>query len=339
MPNDSDSVRIDRLISELRRRRIGYREMLAPYLAENDLGKAQGWEKLTAKLMEADSDLKTKALAALERLHVGLVVAGTKDVFVFELSDADIAQLGGEVLGVVPPPSPYRDFFPFMADATTLASMNRDHVLIERHVHDSGDVSFVLGAKRTFEEREVYELSDVTAAVRDAFAGFDEFIAVRRTDYQVFDVVTIRPRLRRLEVLIDDPDRAHSMETPDTRCQTVLGRMAASLPTLAPIYESDSPIDLAPCIGAMYGNRREGRVVRLSFRSPSGSVNKGLVPTQTDLRTDDFHEHGVHGVGTITPYDITVAWDQLEEHSGTVQMQIGMPLSPEFNSLALANCP
>jgi hypothetical protein len=327
MPTEPEATRIERLIAELRRRRIGYREMLAPYLVENDLGKAQGWDKLIAKLTDADAETKARALTVLERLHVGLVVAGTKDLFVFELSDSDIEQLGNEVVGVVPPASRYRDFFPFMADATTLAAMDRNHVLIDRHVHDNGDVSFILGAKRTYEEREVYELSEVTAAVRDAFVGFDEFIAVRRTDYQVFDVLTIRPNLRRLEVLIDDPDRAHSTETTDTRCQTVLGRMAASLPTLAPIYETDTPIDLAPCIGAMYNNAREGRVVRLSFRSPSGSVNKGLVPTQTDLRTDEFHEHGVHGVGTITPYDITVAWDQLEARSGTVQVQISMPLS------------
>lgn len=322
---DQDDKLLEALVAEIERR-LGYREF-APFLAQHGLGKAQGWDKFLGKLKDAGPDLKRQALIALKDLHSALVVAGTKDVFIFELSDEDVEALAAEVEDVEPSESPYSRCFPFSLDQAALAQQSRDHVLAERIIYESGDVSFVLAAKRTFEERDKYSLDEVNQAVRDAFVGFDEFIAVKRSNYQIFDVVTIRPHLRRLEVLIDEPDRAFGTEDSNARCQMVLGRLSTLIPSLGPIYERDTPIDLAPCIGSMYHRRTEGRVTRLSFRSPSGSVNKGLVPTQTDLRTDDFHEYGVQGVGQIAPYDVTIAWDNLAGERGTVAGRIGMPLS------------
>lgn len=308
------------------RDKIQYRDLTA-ILKKEDLPSAAGWEKLILKLDEEDHETATKALTILRELQRGLVVAGTKALFVYELDQALSAPLATAVAELNMPDGNYTASFPRALSENSLKQLSFDHELAARMLRPNGDVTLVFCAKRHKEERVTYDTSEVTDAVKEAFAGYDEFIAIRRTDYQVFDVVTVRRSLHRIEVLIDHPDRIAGTETAQLRCLSILGRLSTLVPGFAHIYEADQPLNLLPCINALYSTGTEGRVTKLSFRTPTKSVNRAALGSDEDLRTEAFHEGGVERVGEITPYDVTVIWDSIINVRGSVGVRVGMPLS------------
>jgi hypothetical protein len=243
-------------------------------------------------------------------------------VFIFELDEDATAAIAATLADLTPANSAYSEAYPFAISETALRGLDAEHQLVRKEIHSSGDVSLVLCAKRRTEERLTYSMDEVTLAVREAFDGFEEFVAVKRSDYQVFDVLNFRPRLRRLEVLIDQPAKLRSPETPEARCISVLGRVATLSSHLAALYEANSPMNLIRCISGMYHAASEGRVSHLSFRAPTGSNNKAAVASQ-DLRLEDFHKYGVRAVGDVQPYDVTIAWDTVATSIGAVSVQVG----------------
>lgn len=215
----------------------------------------------------------------------------------------------------------------WLAPETALRVLPSDHELTAKVAHENGDVSLIFCAKRAVDEQVRYQANQVTAAVRDAFAGYDEFIAIRRMDYQVFDVLTVRPKLNRLELLIDHPDRIRLPESTDARTLGLLGRTMMLVPSLKTIYEQNEPLNLLACINNLLQAKTEGRVSRLYFRSPTDSVKKEAMTVNKDLRVEVFHKAGVEAVGAITPFDVTVAWENLFNAKGAVSVRIGAPIS------------
>jgi len=320
--------KFDALLSSVRAR-WSYRDLTTLFKMEG-LGTATGWEAMLTQLNEADATTSEKAERLLKGLNSDLALAGTKDVHIFDgLSPDDRVKLEAS-LGVITPPtsSRYCSTFPLSLGETELASMSSDHGLAGLVRRVNGDVSLVLCARRSAEERMHYRYSEVTDAVRTAFTDFDEFITVKKTNYQVFDVLTFRPRLARIEVLIDQPGMIRGPETSESRCLAILGRAMTLIPALQSIYDANKPLNLFPCISSIYHKSGEGRVSKLSFRSPTDSTKRETMTSQKDLRTEKFHAAGVKAVGDITPYDITVIWDSLSSNiaSGT-GVQIGMPIT------------
>lgn len=319
--------KFDALLSNIQAR-WAYRDLNVILKAEG-LGGPVGWEALLARLNEADGELSAKADKLLRRLNGDLAIAGTKDVHVFPLDPADALKLADAMAAVVPlVAGKYTARYPLSLPDTDLKAMSVDHELAASVHHPNGDVSLVLCAKRSDEERVHYDYSEVTAAVQSAFTGVDEFITIKKTDFQVFDVLTVRRQLARVEVLIDQPGLMRLPETSESRCLRILGRAMTLLPVLQPLYESNTPLNLFPCISAIYHKATEGRVSRLSFRSPTESIKKESMTSRKDLRTEAFHDAGVKAVGDIIPYDITVIWDSLSANvaSGT-GVRIGLPIA------------
>lgn len=298
------------------------RAVLAAHQVEAPTSKAKLFEKF-GQLGGSEAE---RVGGILGDLCADLAVAGTKDVFIFDLAEDDAASIAASFSGLVSPENAYSAMFPLPLSESDLKGQTTDHEFVRKIVYPSGDVSLVLCAKRSQEERVSYEYSQVTDAVKEAFSDFDQFIAVRRIDYQVFDIVTVRKSLRRLEVLIDQPSRIRAPTTSRSRCNVVLGRLSTLVADIQVIYESHSPLNLSPCISALYHAPHEGRVSQMSFRAPTGSVNKGSpVPTQ-DLRSEKFHAGGFEAVGDVTPYDVTISWDNLVRSQGEVSLQVGMPM-------------
>jgi hypothetical protein len=210
---------------------------------------------------------------------------------------------------------------------TALKALALDHELTAKVAHENGDISLIYCARRTVDEQVRYKANEVAAAVRDAFAGYDEFIAIRRMDYQIFDVMTVRPKLNRLELLIDHPDRIRLPETSEGRTLGLLGRTTTLVPSLNPVYEKNAPLNLFACINNLLQAKTEGRVSRLSFRSPTDSVKKESMTASKDLRVEVFHAAGVQAVGAITPFDITVAWEKLVNAKGGISVRVGAPIA------------
>jgi hypothetical protein len=317
--------RIKKLLEEIRQK-YSLSE-LRKILKAEDLGSAPGWEKLTERFLEANGELKSRAEVLLKGLHGDLILAGTKDLQIFELADGQ-GVLIAEAFAAIHPASPsFGVSYPLSVAETVLRGLTFDHELTAKIEHKSGDVSLVFCARRTMEEQDRYKTNEVAAAVREAFNGYEEFIAIRRMEYQIFDVVTVRRALDRIEVLVDYPDRLRSQESTDQRVLALLGRLASSVPILTATYETNLPMNLFACINNLLQSKNEGRVSKLSFRSPTDSVKKEAMTANKDLRVEVFHKAGVEAVGAITPFDVTVAWESLMNSNGSVDVRIGAPIS------------
>ena len=307
-----------------------YRDLSA-ILKSEDIAptKGYGWDALHDHFNGADAALAAKATKVLSDLIGDLALAGTKDVHIFELSASSVQGIAAAMAAIVPPSQGvYKLAYPMPLREAALKVMSTDHELSATVHRPNGDVSLVLCARRTAEERNRYQFSQVTAAVKQAFSDVDEIITIKKTDYQVFDVLTVRPRLERIEVLVDQPELLRGKETSEMRCLSILGRAQTLVPGLAPLYETNSPLNLYPCINAIYRTATEGRVAKMSFRSPTDSKKREEMTSEKDLRSEPFHAAGVQKVGDITPYDITVIWDFLSQNiSGGSGVQIGMPIT------------
>ncbi|SDO16204.1 hypothetical protein [Polaromonas sp. JS666] len=300
---------------------------LRAILKEEGLVTAVGWDQLAERFEEGDAALQIKGEKILKQIHGDLILGGTKDVHIFDLQKGEASKIA-EVLKDIEPASPsYGAIYPLALSETALRELPYDYELAGKVAYPNGDISLVYCAKRTVEEQVRYGTNEVAAAVRDAFAGFDEFIAIRKMDFQVFDVLTVRPKLDRIEILIDYPDRIRGPETSEGRCLSILGRTVTLVPSLNSTYEHNKPLNLLACINNLYQKKNEGRVSRLLFRSPTDSVKKESMTSSKDLRIETFHAAGVVAVGTITPYDVTVTWDKLIGVQGTVGVRVGTPIS------------
>ena len=321
----TDKARFKKLIEEIRQK-YSLPE-LRLILKSEELGTAPGWDQLAERLAEADPALKTKAEGVLKRLHSDLILGGTKDLQIFDLPPGEGALIAAALADFEPSSANFGATYPLSLSETELRALPIDHDLTAKVTYENGDVSLVFCAKRMVDEQVRYKASEVATAVRDAFAGFDEFIAVRRMDYQIFDVLTVRSRLNRLELLIDYPDRIRLPESTDTRVLGMLGRVSTMVPALKIVYEQNAPINLLACINNLLQAKNEGRVSRLYFRSPTDSVKKEAMTANKDLRVEVFHAAGVQAVGAITPFDITIAWEALLNSKGAVSVRVGAPIT------------
>jgi hypothetical protein len=317
--------RFKKLLSDLRQKYS--LADLRVILKDEELGNAPGWDQLASRLEGSDSTLQSKAEQVLTRLHGDLILAGTKNVHIFELPQGAAEKIISE-LDLIEPSSPnFGATYPFPLSESALRGLTNEYELVAKTANSSGDVSLVFCARRTFEDRVHYDTNEVTAAVQAAFAGFDKFIAIRQVDFQVFDILTVRASLDRLEVLIDYPDRIQKPETTEDRCLALLGRAASAVPILTDVYARNSPLNLFACINNLYQSKSEGRVSRLYLRSPTDSIKKESMTSAKDLRTEKFHAAGVLAVGAVTPFDVTITWDSLINVKGKVDAQVGTSMT------------
>jgi hypothetical protein len=296
-------------------------------LKQAGLPSGAGWDKLELQLEGLLGDQREKAWSLLVKLRADLILAGTKDAFLFELDEAQASAISDSLATVAVSAGNFSPSYPRPLSETGLAVLTFDHELVDKVVRRNGDVSLVFCARRTREDRVTYGMNEVTEAVRSSFVGFDQFIAIKRIDYQVFDVLTVRRSLRRLEVLVDFPDRIRPPESAESRCLSMMGRLAMNIPELQTIYQKNSPINLAPCISGLYQAKTEGRVSKLSFRTPTKSVNRGAMTSKDDLRNENFHRGGVEKAGQVTPNAVSIVWDQLMGAHGSVGVELDMPVA------------
>lgn len=318
MPSNEEESR--RLIESLEDQ-IGFRE-LSPILKASDIDPGMGWKQLLEKLISAGSDISEKIAVVLTKVHQDLILAGDKECFVYSLTDEQVTEIKDTFEALEIPDSPYRAQFPFSLNENQLKQLDTGHVLTAKQINSDGDFSLIFCSSRTQVDRDNYSMSQVTEAVKNSFPGYDGFIAIRSHQYQVRDIITLRRAAKRLEILIDHPDRIREPETAEERCLMLLARLSTRSAYFQNLYENNVPENLFPCINSIYTSLTEGRVLKLSFRAPSKSLKKESVAAKDDLRKEPFHEAGLAAVGSITPFDITVQWDKLFPHTNGGALRI-----------------
>lgn len=324
MPAPKNNVKIQSLLSALEDK-IQFRDV-ADVLKAKKLDSAIGWKQLFKKIDGGASDMLTAYLLTLEKIYNDLVLSGTKEVHIFSLDDPETSRIATAFAQITVPPGPFTDAYPLPISSTELSKQSRELKLTNKVIHPNGDVSLVFCSVRSEIDKTAYKMNEVTDAVKQAFIGYDSFLAIKRREFQIFDVVTIRKSLQRLEVLIDYPDRLRDKETGEDRCLALLAAVSGSSPKLMQLYEMNMPDNLFPCISALYQSFGEGLVHSLSFRAPSKSLKRESVVSKDDLRKEPFHEAGIKAVGVITVYDITVHWEKFFNVEGSASVRIHTPI-------------
>ncbi|WP_339091640.1 hypothetical protein [Variovorax paradoxus] len=319
-----DRARVNEMLLALEHK-INFHE-LREVLKRNDLATAVGWKQLIEKIESGTMDSANAFHAVLLKVHNDLVLAGSKDAQVFVLTPEDCEQIAIFFSSIEPVASAFRAAFPLAANSTQLRASGPELLLTHKVTHQNGDISLIFCACRTEIDREHFSLGQVTEAVRNSFQGYEEFIAIKKNEYQIFDVITIRKSLNRLEILVDHPEKIREPETVEDRGLALFAALHGQSPAIDALYNQNTPVNLFPCINSLYSNFREGRVQRLSFRAPSKSLKRETVSSDDDLRKEPFHEAGIKAVGTITPYDVTIVWDSFINASSGASVRIQAPV-------------
>lgn len=326
MPSSAaTSTNINSLISSLKDK-IQFRD-LTEILKSKELGTAIGWKQLQEKIESGTVEQSLAIELVLQKLHSELVISGTKDVHVFSLDDEqEAAAVVAAFDEIVIPDGPFVKNYPLPISATLLSKQSREIKITHKVTRANGDVSLVFCSVRTEVDRTEYTMSEVSEAIQVAFDGYDSFLAMKKREYQIFDITTIRKSLKRIEILIDHPDRLRDKETSEDRCLALLGAVSNCAGILNQLYTINTPTNLFPCINSLYLQFGEGLVQKLSFRAPSKSLKKESVSSKDDLRKEPFHEAGIKAVGTITVFDITVFWEKFFNATGGAAVRIHIPI-------------
>lgn len=322
---EAQRLRVNQLLTLLEERKADFRALTASLKAAQ-FPTGSGWRGLRKKFDELTVPTVSDLTDWLTKYCEQQCAGGEKQVFVFPISSDEASELASSLEAIEIPASVFASEYP--AASADLRDAGNEHVLVRASVQPNGDVCLVLCSVRQHEERIHYGSEQVTSAVRTAFPGFDHFIAIKRIRYQIFDVVNVRRGLERVEVLIDRPDLATGAESPEGRWQMVLGRLVNRHQVFERLYNAFSPLNLAPCIAGIYSSRTEGRIQRVSFRSPSKSNNRAAISDQQDLRDELFHKSGVEAVGgVITPYSIEVLWPAIGSPCSELRAELHMPVA------------
>lgn len=304
--------------------RIQFRDLKDVLKARGTAAKAGGWKQLIAEI-EDDPSKGATLLRLLTDVYTQTTLAGSKELSYFELDDGDLETIG-KAFQLMVSTGAYADAFPMPVSETQLAAMDSDHKLAKVLQRDNGDVSLVFCAKRSANDKKEMQITEFGDAVRKSFPKANRVVFISTLDYQVFDVVNFRKQLKRIEILIDQPERALDKDDLEDRALSLLGLLSTSCEPMRNLYENNTPSNLYYCIAALYDNKREGRIQKMAFRAPSKSMKKETVNPGDDLRKEEYHEAGVEKVGAISPYDITISWENINGF-GPASMRIHAPVS------------
>ena len=282
------------------------------FLKDNDLKPGIGWadvERLAASGTKDGADLITK----LTDVYVDLVISGNKYVQVYELDDElakSLAPIGSH--GTVSD-SAFTSSYPYVLRPGDLKGAPSEKTLCEVRHLSNGDFCLVYCSRRDYVERQLFEGPAAEAIVKASkvLSGFDQVIALRTQSFQAYDVVTIRPKAKRIELMVDLP-LAHAQDLQrETQASLLLVSASLSLPALQKLVQSQAPDNLADAIMEIYRNKTAGKLQGLRFRTSDGLLDFLRTTIDTDdLRINKYHANGASAINNeIDPFEVTTRFD------------------------------
>jgi hypothetical protein len=228
--------------------------------------------------------------------------------------------------------SSFTNKYPLPLDQKELAAAPSEPTLCEVRLHENGDTSMVFCSARHHDDRNSYLFDQLPKHIKDTYAQIDKLVTYTRVYYQAYDVITLRSKLERIEVCIDQPEKLGSTGLDSLPLQ-VLSASALHIPSLKGIGAAP-PENLFPAISGMYYESSEGTVKALSFRTLTGSIKKERMTASTDdLRDEKFHHAGMSALGQkISPYELT-----LELHFKAPDCNSTLTLAALIRELSSAN--
>lgn len=312
------SLPVDDLVSALELRTSW--TLIRKALKLQKLPIGMGWKDLKGHAAENNA-VGIRLRIFLRQYFEESIVTGERYVQLYAIDKALVSVLVAACKFVSVPASPFADRYPLPLDAKALATAPDEPTLCEVRTHSNGDISFVFCSAGYFDDKNAYEYGQLPALVQRTYLGIDKLITVRKSYYQAYDVITLRPGLERIEISVDQPSRLGSQRF-EGRPMEVLSACALHVQGLVGLG-SRPPENLFPAISEMYSDQNEGKVVALAFRTTTGSVKRERMTTSTDdLRDERFHHAGMIAVGQdIKPYELELEYNfTLPEGSAVLRL-------------------
>ncbi len=277
-------------------------------LKQEKLPVGQGWADVIANATESTQQGE-RFRQFLGVYFAESTITGERYVQLYSVTD-DVAQLiAAQIKGATAHSATFGAAYPLPLLQNQLAVASDEPELCEVRTHENGDFSLVFCSARWHDDKYAYQAKELPKHILDTYNGIDKLVTYRKVYFQAYDVVTLRTKLRRIEVCIDSPTKVKSADI-DALPLRILSVCALHILSLKGIGAAP-PENLFPAIAGMYYHSNEGKVMGLAFRTLTGSIKKErMTPDNDDLRNEKFHHAGMNAVGQkISPYELTLDYE------------------------------
>ena len=348
------SAAIENVISSLKIR-CSWPTMKA-LLATKLLKPGAGYPDLIGRANKGDAESSTISLLA-RKTYFDVMAAGSRFIQLYEVDKLLGLALVAKLDRAVVPTSDFLKSYPLPLDLVDLASAPIESTLCEIRKIAVDSYQLILCSKRVVEERLVIDststpqvMTAISAAVASAnpiggaatpMGGYDRFVGYKVIPVQVFDVITLRPNLNRLEVSLDLAHRGLGIDGA-IAAQKLLLAVSAMIPEMQSISEGQ-PDNLFDAIAGIYSAKKttDVNVIDIGIRTPSGAVTRGRMPTlDEDIRYEDYHKAGAEAVAnkaTAVAQVVPVGSAQSEPAFPEAAPQVEAALASQIGSKTRVN--
>jgi hypothetical protein len=278
------------------------------FLVKKDLKPGTGYPAIEAALA-ANNKYGQNLRVALQEFYESIRFAGRKYVQIFEIP-SNISDVLKPILNEAQvQPSKFSEFFPYVLPDTALGSAPPTITLCEVTKSASGDYTLVYCSRKDYTERDIFENAAATelGKLAPALVGYGKIVGLKTRSFQAFDMVVIRPGLRRLEILVDMP-LGHIQDFDKIEQATnVLRAVELHLPQLAQHLAGKFPDNIFAAIDEIYKNVDGGQLQEIRLRTSTGLLDTLKTTVDADdLRINKYHTESAKAVNNeVEIYDIT----------------------------------
>ncbi|MGM9482783.1 hypothetical protein ACS5PN_16435 [Roseateles sp. NT4] len=276
------------------------------YLGSKDLRPRTGWSAIDDALNGKKQ--APELLAALQQYYAGINLAGDRYIQQYDLDDSAIVDLLKALASAQVARNAFHTHYPFILPAASLHAVGNQMELCEI-TQQGADYILVFCSRREYIERQLFEGSAAAAigASTPSLAGFDRILGLKAKYFQAFDIVAIRPKLKRVEFQIDLPPGQAREGQKETQTRLLLQTATLCLPPLTFIGPLTRPVNMFPAIGEIYSDARNGgKLKSLKLRTATGLIDhlRTLVDGE-DLRINKYHTNATEAVGNkVEPFEV-----------------------------------
>jgi hypothetical protein len=276
-------------------------------LREKDLKPGTGWASIEAALAE-NLTYGKNVRTVLTDFYRSIKLAGRKYIQIFDLPPELSTELCSSLKSATAAPSKFSSHYPYVLTDAELAGAPSVLTLCE--VIPSGDdFLLVFCSRKDYTEKETFEnaVAEAIGEQAPSLKGYSKIVGLKTKSFQAFDVVAIRPKLQRIEVMVDMP---HGHIQDFDRFEQALKMRAAvtlHLPPLGNYLASKVATNLFPAIDAMYQSKDGGKIKELRLRTSTGLVDNLKTTVDTDdLRINKYHTDAAKAVNyEVALFDLT----------------------------------
>lgn len=293
------------LVDGLKDRNISF-NLFRTALHQKELAASQGWERTTEKLVGYLDNNKTADLYSegLTSIYSELTLYGDKALKLYTVDEGLDNILSVMTSEFKDEDSPYAIGFPLPLDqADLIAAPLQAHCVA--CWEDEYATNFVICSKQFIVEREELPTDSLNDEALSEFGVFDEMYGVRKRAIQLFDVISIKPEARRIEIKMDGL-RIQRLEEIEKRCGVIRNKVSKFVAGKLGVFDLFvSPINFFPAISKLY-EAADGRVGELGHSTESAAIHHGKMRRKAeDFRNDKYHDGGLEKIRQLNAYMIS----------------------------------